>query len=172
VKEHNLTRVKRYLDKLDDEIDRMTPARWLLDHQEAVRDVTCNYGRKWVVRQLERMKATRYSEESVHSKDTLDRFRRFFDATLLEIDSINQQTGLAIPNPRYVIFGHTHEPIPWGADTAPGTQSTGGQPLTHFNTGGWLVHKDKTTGEMVPCGGAVFTYDSTKTPAMTAQIVT
>jgi len=172
VKEQDFTRVKRYLDKLDDEIDRRTPARWLLDPQEAVRDAACNYGKKWVVTQLEKMKATRYSEEFVHTKDTLDRFRRFFDATLLEIDYINQQTQLAVSNPRYVIFGHTHEPIPWGDDNAPWTQSTGGQPLTLFNTGGWLVHKDKTTGQMVPCGGGVFTYDSTKTPAMTSQVVT
>ncbi len=172
VKEQNLARVKRYLDKLDDEIDWITPARWLLDPQEAVRDVACNYGKKWVVSQLEKMKATRYSEEFVHTKDTLDRFRRFFDAALFEIEYMNQQTQLAVSNPRYVIFGHTHEPIPWGADAAPWTQSTGGRPLTLYNTGGWLVHKDRTTGQMIPCGGGVFTYDSTKTPPMTSQVVT
>jgi hypothetical protein len=150
----------------------MTPARWLLDPEEAARDAACNYGKKWVVTQLDKMKATRYSEEFVHTKDTLDRFRHFFDATLLEIEYMNQQTQLAIANPRYVIFGHTHEPISWGADNAPWTQSTGGQPLTLYNTGGWLVHKNKTTGQMVPCSGGVFTYDSTKTPAMTSQVVT
>ncbi len=171
VKEQNLARVKRYLDKLDDEIDRITPARSLLDLEEFARDAACNYGKKWVVTQLEKVKATRYSEDFVHTKDTLDRFRRFFDATLLEIEYMNQQTQLAVSNPRYVIFGHTHEPIPWGLDNAPWTESTCGQPLTLCNTGGWLVHKDKTTGQMVPCGGGVFTYDSTKTPAMTSQVV-
>ena len=172
VKEQNLTRVRRYLDNLDNEIDRITPACWALDPEEAARDTASNYAKKWLLTQLEKMKSTRYSEEFVHTKDTLDRFRRFFDATQIEIECINQQNQLTIQNPRHVIFGHTHEPIPWGDENAPWIQSTGGQPLTLYNTGGWLVHKDKATGQMVPCGGTVFTYDSTQTPAMTSQVVT
>jgi hypothetical protein len=172
MKEQNLTRVKQYLANFDDEIDRMTPSRWLLDPQEAIRDAACNYGTKWFVSQLERLRTTRFNEEFLRTKDTLDRFRRFFEATLLEIERINQQTKLAISNPRFVIFGHTHEPILWGAETAPWTQSTGGQRLTLYNTGGWLVHKDEKTGQMIPCSGAVFTYDSDKKPAMDSRVIT
>lgn len=172
VKEGNLERIKRYLNNLDNEIDKMTPARWLLDPAEAARDAACNYGKKWIIEQLEETKATRFSEEFLHTKETLDRFRSFYNATQLEIDYINQQTQMKIANPRYVIFGHTHDPILWGADSAPWTQSTGGQPLTLYNTGGWLSHKDRTTGKMVPCGAAVFTFDSKKTPMMTSQMVT
>ena len=168
---HDLTRVKRYLNNLDDELDRLTPNRGFLDPAEGLRDAVSNLGKRWVIGQLEKMKSTRYSEEFLHTAEVLDRFRRYFDATLLEIDQINTETQLGIPTPRYVIFGHTHEPILWGDAKAPWTQATGGQPLTLYNTGGWLVHPDEKTGQMVPCGAAVFTFDSDQTPQISSQLI-
>jgi predicted phosphodiesterase len=171
VKAGNLERVRKYLDRLDDEIDRRTPARWLLDPAEAVRDAACHYGKAKLIEQLEKMKSSRYSEDFLHTQEVLGRFQRYFAATLLEIDYINQQPGFSIPTPRNVIFGHTHDPILWEDGDAPWTQTPGGHPLTLYNTGGWLEHKDERSNQTLPCRAAMFSFDNSRAQQMSSQIV-
>lgn len=171
VKDKNLTSIKKYLENLDNEIDRLTPSRWFLDPREGLTDALSNYVKKKVLEQLANAQSTRYSEAFIHKKEVLDRFRRFFDCTLLEIDTINVAGRGSIPKPRYVIFGHTHQPIPWGDPKAPKTLSTGGSPITLYNAGGWLNHRNEKTGNLEFCGAEVFTFDSDKTPAMSSQAI-
>ncbi|SYZ71901.1 putative Metallophosphoesterase [Candidatus Zixiibacteriota bacterium] len=171
VKDKDLTRVKKYLDNLDNEIDKLTPSSiWQLPREVAT-DALSNLVKKEIMKGLEKYSETRYSEEFFHKRDVLDRFRRFMDCSLLEIDLINKETSADIRPPRYVIFGHTHEPIPWNDPNAPKTMNTGGNPVTLYNTGGWLNHMNKKTNQPEFCGAEVFIYDSNRSDAMTSKTI-
>jgi hypothetical protein len=66
--------------------------------------------------------------------------------------------------PWYVIFGHTHQPIPWGhenAQKAKPLQETGMRSIALFNTGGWLKRLNENN-EVEFCGAEVFTYSADK----------
>jgi hypothetical protein len=89
----------------------------------------------------------------------MERFMNFYNASLFEIDNLNRQYGYAVPNPRFVIFGHTHQPIPWGDPNAPKTSTgtgNGGNMVRLFNTGGWLMKKEDNVEKFV--GAEVFAY--------------
>jgi predicted phosphodiesterase len=159
-KDGDLKRIKNYLDRLDNAIDELTPSRGLLDAREALTDAASNYIKKKIVENLESSTPTRYDEKFIHRKDTLDLFRGYFDCSLLEIDSIQSAGGPEIGTPRYVIFGHTHEPIPWGDPGAPKTMSRAGRPVTLYNTGGWLNKLDKQSGQTHFCGAEVIVFDN------------
>ena len=155
VKEQNLGRVKKILDRLDDEIDKLT-AYGKLDPREWGTDLVSNYVKGKILEALGKMKDTRFSEEFMSKPEVLDRFRTYFAATGVEIDDLNQRYHLSIPKPRKVIFGHTHQPFGWGSEAAPKAAVAGGS-VRLYNTGGWLLHQHK--GKEL-CGAAVFVYDS------------
>ena len=141
IKDGDLRRITKYLDRLDNAIDRMTRFGWRRD-KEAVTDYISNTAKKQVLEALGDIGDTRYSDEFIHRKDVLERFVRFFDASLLEIDRLNDKNpGLELDTPRSVLFGHTHQPIPWGAHGAPKTTTSRG-PVRLYNTGGWLYRGD------------------------------
>ena len=83
---------------------------------------------------------------------------------MIEINQLNGNEHFNIPTPLYVIFGHTHQPTPWGSEDAPDTSEFGPpemEPVTLFNTGGWLLGKNDKKEEVF-CGAEVFTYDTAK----------
>ena len=171
VKDKDLTRVRKYLENLDNEIDKLTPANIWHIPREVATDALSNLVKKEIVKGLEKYNETRYSEEFIHKREVLDRFRRFMDCSSLEIDLIRSEGMPDIKIPRYVIFGHTHEPISWGNSNAPKTMTTGGNPITIYNTGGWLNHINRESGKPEFCGAEVFTYNSDKSPAMTSHSI-
>lgn len=159
IKDQKLERVERYLDNLDDEIDKLISyRRW--DPREWGSDLLSNHIKKFILDKLKKIKDTRYSEEFIHKKDVLDRFRRFFEASTVEIHQLNERNNTDIPLPNKVIFGHTHQPIAWGADNAPWATVAGGSPVKLYNTGGWLRHVKGD--KQVFCGAEVFTYNDDK----------
>jgi len=158
VKRQDFGRVKRILDRLDDEVDKLT-AYGKLDPREWGTDLVSNYVKGKILEELKKVKDTRFSEEFIHKREVLDRFRTFFGASWVEICDLNEKFQLGIPMPRKVIFGHTHQPIGWGTQQAPRVQVTGGNVVTLYNTGGWLWRDlRKRPGDF--CGAAVFVYDS------------
>ncbi len=171
VQHGRLGRVERYLDNLDNTIDRLTPARSIIDPEEAIRDAASAYGKHWLLRKLRELPVSRYNAEFLGDKGTLERLARFYQASLREIVKINQQLALNIPTPQYIILGHTHQPTSWGDNNAPRLQLGAGQPVTVYNTGGWLSQAHADTGESTFTGAAVFTFDSNSATPFRTHIV-
>ena len=66
-----------------------------------------------VLAQAER---TRFSRSFISRPPVRERFRRYYRSCLVELDRLRREHGLDLPPPRHVVFGHTHQPIPWGSD--------------------------------------------------------
>jgi UDP-2,3-diacylglucosamine pyrophosphatase LpxH len=158
VKDQQLDKVEIYLNRLDDEIDKLTPYG-RVDLRELGSDLICNILKKKALEALKKFKDTRYSDEFAHKKEVLARFRSFYDASCVEISDSNEKYALDIPMPSKMIFGHTHRPIEWGAENAPRAKIVGCSPVTLYNTGGWLWQQPKQ-GKRTFCGAAVFTYNT------------
>ena len=158
VKDRQFSRVEGYVNNLDNEIDKLTPYG-TFHPKELLTDAASNYAKKEFLKALKERKTTRYREEFVSNKEVLDRFRNFFEASWVEMCMLNDHHGLDIQMPHKVIFGHTHRPIKWGAPHAPRAWVIGGNPVTLYNTGGWLWRQPRG-GQREFCGAAVFTYDS------------
>ncbi len=149
-----ISRLARYLDRLEKEIDHLTDYGWL---KELVCDFIMGKVKGEVLEMLGSVKQTRYSQEFIFKRNVRERFRRFYAATLLEIGDINERTGQNIPAPWRVIFGHTHQPISWEDQGAPKIEpeSSGApKPLVLNNTGGWLG----ADGSF--CGADIFVYET------------
>ena len=164
VKDGNPKRIKKYLNRLDHEVDKLTRFPWYKQYLEWLTDAASNAIKKLVLELIEDIQDTRYSDEFIHKKEVQARFMNFYSASLLEIDLLNRNYDYNIPVPWYVIFGHTHQPTPWGDQSAPKTKPSpevGMRPITLYNTGGWLnrVNENK---EIEFCGAEVFVYESKK----------
>jgi hypothetical protein len=64
--------------------------------------------------------------------------------SLAELRRLRHDHGLDLPAPRHVVFGHTHQPIPWGADEL--TDTIDGHEVRFCNTGGWLLREGADGG--------------------------
>ena len=163
-KDGNLKRIKKYLNRLDNEIDALTRYPWYRQYLEWLTDMATNNMKEMVIDLIEQMEETRYSEEFIHKKEVQDRFKNFYDASCIEIAQLNAEYKYHIPMPPHVIFGHTHQPIPWKDPDAPKTSpypATGMLPVTLFNTGGWLNRLTENKEEEF-VGAEVFTYTTEK----------
>jgi hypothetical protein len=161
-KDGNLDRIEKYLDRADNEVDRLAGYPWYKHYLEWITDAISNSVKKMILKSVGSMRETRFNEEFIHQKDVQERFKRFYNASLIQIDRLNVEYEPNIPYPRYAIIGHTHQPTKWGAEDAPKTDCsslTGMQSITLFNTGGWLHRFDKN-GEIEFCGAEVFTYST------------
>jgi UDP-2,3-diacylglucosamine pyrophosphatase LpxH len=163
VKDRDLKRVKKYLDRLKHEIDKMTRFPWSKQYLKWLTGVISDRMKKMVQKSITNKGETRYDEEFIHTKEVQERFMNFYSSSLLEIGELNMEYGYDIPPPRYVIFGHTHQPIPWKDPKAPKAKvllDAGVKSTTLFNTGGWLHKKGDDLLEFV--GAEVFTYSTQK----------
>lgn len=160
VKDKNLSRVEKYLGRLTSHLDAMTPYG-VLNPKEWGSDIAFRYFHRKVLKSIKKFKYARYCEKFIQNKHVMERFHNFFAASVVEINRLNKQYGLDMPVPHHVIFGHTHQPIPWGASDAPRTVMPGGPAITLYNTGGWLW-REQTKDRREFCGAEVFTYESNK----------
>lgn len=86
--------------------------------------------------------------------ESLHRIRNFFDASIHERDEINNNPawkGGKVPSPSWVVFGHTHDSIPYGKPEQH-ILMPGQSPVRFCNTGGWLDEPN--------CNGEIFIYDT------------
>ncbi len=161
VKENNLKRLEKYFDRLKSVIDDLTNFGWL---KRLIVDHILGAAKDEIMATVASTQRTRYSEMFPYDKNVRERFRRFYSAGLMEIDSINRKPpfnspGCNLPAPWRVIFGHTHQPIAWDAESPPkfSPASTGGPTsLTLHNTGGWLAEDEKFVG------AEIFLYETGK----------
>lgn len=128
-------RVARYLERLEAGVaSRPVPLLTRL-----VRRWLARRARALVVDALAAAQQTRYSRSFLSRPPVRERFRRYYRSCLAELDRLRREHGRDLPSPRHVVFGHTHQPIPWGSDEL--VDSVDGHEVRFCNTGGWLLRK-------------------------------
>lgn len=156
VKKRDFSKIKKYIKRLGKEIDDMTDYSWL---KEIVVDYIIKKAEEEIIESIQKIEKKRYNEEFIYKKDVKERFKRFYASSLLEIGDINLRTNLNIPTPWRIIFGHTHQPIPWNALNPPKldtVSSASPKRLTLHNMSGWLEEGGNF------CGAEIFTYETNK----------
>jgi hypothetical protein len=111
--------------------------------------------KRWVLRTLVAQPRARYSRQLLSYPSVRDRFRRYFRHSLSELSQLSRDNGISVPTPSHVVFGHTHQPIPWGDDEL--VDDIDGHTVRFCNAGGWLL-KDDADGVFV--GAEVVIYES------------
>jgi hypothetical protein len=85
-----------------------------------------------------------------------ERLRQHFRYSLAEIERPQAEHGIEIPRPTHVVFGHTHQPIPWEAEEL--ANVVDGHPVSFSNTGDWLLREDQSSLDFV--GAEVLLYET------------
>lgn len=159
VKDGDLEAVERYLDNFDDQIYDIAMDYGFYDPREWATDVLASRIKKLVLAKLRGYRATRYRDEFASDPVVVERFERFYVASLDELKALGRQPAYEpphpIPPPTRVIFGHTHCPVPW-ADMKTKTRVEGKTVYLH-STGGWLERKG-ADGAPEFVGAEVFRY--------------
>ena len=102
------------------------------------------------------LESARYSKEFLSRPSVRERFRKYYRYSLHEIERLGRQYGIEIPAPNHVVFGHTHQPIPWGANEL--VDVIDEHEITFCNTGGWLLKEDRAGLSFA--GAEVLVYES------------
>ena len=130
-------RAARYLERLEDDLIRRAP---LGLPTRLLRSWLAGRARSRIVAALGAMEQTRFSREFLSRPAVRERFRRYYRSCLCELGRLRDQHGIGVPAPRHVVFGHTHQPIPWGSDEL--VDTIDGHEVRLYNTGGWLLRTD------------------------------
>lgn len=99
---------------------------------------------------------TRYSREFLTRPSVRERFRQYYRYSLAELDRLREAYGLDIPAPGHVVFGHTHQPIPWSDEEL--VDELEGTSVRFCNTGGWILKETGSTLDFV--GAEVLVYET------------
>ncbi|MCP4137811.1 MAG: hypothetical protein GY754_43015 [bacterium] len=178
VKDKDFKKVKVYLDRIYNEINLLQDILgksmrkfsrfagylgsflgYILDF--FIEKIFYPVGKKWILGILSRADDTRYSKVFLTQEKVRERFLNFFTATANEIYQLNEY-GHHIPIPSKMIFGHTHQPIPWGSEEAKiNPPQLSGETLYMYNTGGWL-NKKNSAGKLEFGGAEIFFYETGK----------
>ncbi len=154
----DFARAKRYLDRLGAVVEKAADFPWYEVYLGWLTDAVVAKAKASVLEALGTVRRTRYDAEFTSKPAVKKRFRAYFVASLLELQRLNGQ-GFELPNPRTIVFGHTHEPIQWGSPDAPSEfLEDVGDVVRLYNTGGWLHEDPGALPDVV--GGAVFKYES------------
>ena len=119
-------------------------------------------GGKYMTHKVKNIRQTRFNPDFPTNPDVQERLRRFYNSSLLEIETINRESpqGMrTILPPKRIIFGHTHEPVPWENTTKLTLELSNPKlppKLILHNMGGWIVEGDLFNG------AAVFKYETGK----------
>jgi hypothetical protein len=85
------------------------------------------------------------------------RFRSYYSQSVAEQRRLAREHGLMLPEPSHVIFGHTHQPIPWGSQEL--IDVVDGRTVRLCNTGGWLLRDEPDGSQSFP-GACVVLYET------------
>jgi hypothetical protein len=111
--------------------------------------------KRWILSALAGHEHARYSRLFLSRPQVRDRFCRYFRYSLNEISQLSRDHGIDIPLPSDVVFGHTHQPIPWGAREL--VDEIDGRTVQFCNTGGWV---SKDNAERTFVGAEVVIYET------------
>ena len=145
--------VAEFLDRLEARI--LTERASLSRLRRAAERYVLRRLKQWLLGSLATNPNVRYSRMFLSTPSVRDRFRRYYQHSLNELAQLSREHGINVPPPSHVVFGHTHQPIPWGA--AELVDDIDGRPVHFCNTGGWLL-RDQPDGEFV--GAEVVLYES------------
>ena len=146
-------RLRRYLERLEDAV----ASRSLPLVTRLVRRWLARRARALVLAALADAEQARFSRSFLARPAVKERFRRYYRSCLAELERLRRDHGLALPAPRHVVFGHTHQPIPWGSDEL--ADSVDGHPVRFCNTGGWLLRR-RADGRLEHPGAEVVLYET------------
>lgn len=152
-----LARVREYIARIEEEVEKLTPGFW-----GWLKRLPLTIGKRKLLEALNTVETSRYNIEFMNKPVVRERFKRFFQATLEEMGELNGQLSDELPSARSMIFGHTHQPIPWGSPDAPFILPDGMDGDSRFymyNSGGWL-NKVKPDNSIEFCGAEIFFYSS------------
>lgn len=160
VKAGNFQRVERYVRKLERWIDdKATFSAWRFI-KEPASDAALKIAANKVLEGLKQIDAARYDKEFATKEAVQRRFLRYYRASLMEAHELRSEHGVDVGVPTRFLFGHTHEPIPWGDPKAPGVYVVDtAQRVTLHNMGGWLWRHGVEPGS-TPIGAEVFVYET------------
>ncbi len=105
---------------------------------------------------LSTMEQARYSRQFLKLPSVRERFRTYYRTSLNEISDCTISTVRTSPVPLNVIFGHTHQPIPWGSEEL--MTRVNGKVVRLCNTGGWLLREEEGATDFV--GAEVILYET------------
>jgi predicted phosphodiesterase len=147
------------LDKYFDRLERAASRHHALGF---IKRIAAKYGvrgaRRKLLSLLGSLEHTRYSKAFLTRPSVRERFRQYFRYSLSEIDRLRAEHGLDIPRPAHVVFGHTHQPIPWDHEEL--VDEVDGAGVRFCNTGGWILKDDLSSLEFV--GAEVLVYETGK----------
>jgi len=150
--------VERYLRRLE---------RFLVDRAHLgvpfrpLRSWLAARARARVVSALASTEQTRFSRAFLSRPDVRERVRRYYRSCLAEVERLRGEHGLDLAPPGHVVFGHTHQPIPWGSSEL--VDAVDGRKVRFCNTGGWLLRQDHD-GRREFVGAEVLVFESGQPP--------
>lgn len=156
-KEHNVTRLDTYLTRIRKEIKKKVKGI-----KGFLINCACKYIQKQLLTKLKHAESTRFRTQFLKDPKVKERFIQYYKSTLYEIRELEAKYGVTIPTPSKVIFGHTHQPIPWDDPlefTIPKSEKAPEHKIMIYNTGGWLNRMDKNK-KLQFCGAEMFFFDS------------
>jgi predicted phosphodiesterase len=154
-----LARVERYLARGERYVLQKHFGGGGIGLRRSLAKLGSRWARSSLIRFLRGLQSSRYNADFMNDGDVRTRFADFYMRSCREIEDLNREHGLDLPMPASVIFGHTHQPVPWNSHAAPVLAMPGGNSVRLFNAGGWL-------GRILPdgreqfCGAEVFRFDS------------
>jgi 3',5'-cyclic AMP phosphodiesterase CpdA len=151
-------RVERYLGRLEDALVRRPSLGFA---GRLLRSWLASRLRCRLVASLRGVERTRFSREFMTRPAVRERVRRYFRNSLAELGRLRRDHGLDLPIPGHVVFGHTHQPIPWGANEL--TDTIDGHAVRFCNTGGWLL-REESGGRRDFVGAEIFIYETGEAP--------
>jgi len=160
-KDHDLKNIKRYLSNL---ITGVRKHKYISLSKKLVLLPFLYIGKKLIINSLMKFSDARYSDELFNKPEVQERFWNYYEATRGEINLLNKNFGLDIPNPYKMIFGHTHRPLPSENEKTPelpGRPESDNKPVVLYNTGGWL-NRINTKKQIEFCGARVYKYETGK----------
>jgi predicted phosphodiesterase len=147
--------IEKYFDRLEERArsdrNQSWPRRKLL--AAAVR-----WSKRRLLRVVQTLEHTRFSAEFLSRPSVRERFRQYYRYSIAEIERLRAEHGIQIPRPAHVVFGHTHQPIPWEAEEL--ADVVDGFPVSFCNTGGWLLREDRSSLDFF--GAEVLLYETGK----------
>ncbi len=158
IKNGNVENFKKYLDRLDNEVDRNIFKYSPVSPMEWGTDLFSNYIKKFIIDKLKNYNSAKFNDNFIYLEQVRERIRKYFNLTLREIDSLNQNHNYQIPYPDKIIFGHTHEPIAWNTENPPVLSTEKVPDVKLYNCGGWITGERE--GKIFFPGAEVFVYDS------------
>lgn len=146
-------RLQKYFERLEQSIRGNQTLGFTRRHLSRL---AVRWLRRKLLSRLETLEHTRYSREFLTRPRVRERFRQYYRYSLGEIERLARDHRLEIPPPRHVVFGHTHQPIPWEAEEL--ADSVDGHSVRFCNTGGWILKEDRSSLDFV--GAEVLLYET------------